>query len=173
MHFKTTICQTPKSWDVVCPDLSFGGITLLALGTVEHNIEIDEIEVIERVLGARGTEYVEGCIDPLELGLKEHDRAGREVAWDDDIGVRALSVASLCGLHCVEYLELVRQTVERVRLLCTLARGLERNSVDKLGLSTTQTYGLDYRDVSSRMARNVSYSLKPRSLLPREPANAV
>lgn len=146
MHksLKATIRQRSNAGYVVSPDLALGGISFLSVGTVQDDVEINEIQVAKRFVGTRRAEGIQRGVEPLQLCLEEHNTTGREVFGHDNFAIRTFIIETLWDNHGSRFNKLPSYTAQRLVIVAAVVRRkVNMGTVDELGFSASK---LDRRD---------------------------
>ena len=143
--------QASTAGNVVRTNLSAGRIALLAFGTVKYDVEVDKVQIAERGISPARAEALQGAVGTLELRLEYHETAGREVVWDNDLGVRALAVEDLGNDDLRNLDHLPRKTAEFLRVVVdVVGREFDTGAIDELGCRAAQLDRGDYQSVSDK-----------------------
>ena len=148
--FQATVDEVAHSGNVVGANFTSSQVPLLAIRTVEHDVQVDKVKIAEGVVGARHAELVQAGVDALQLGLEDHDTARREVFGDDDLCERAIVVETLRNHHRGHLDELSVHAAERsFGVARVIRRKLDMSTVNELGLRTTKLEVVDLTNAIS------------------------
>lgn len=111
---------------------------------MQKNVEVDQVEILEGLIGSRGAKRVQVGLDVHHLRGEEHDRARRELVRDDDLGVGTLGVLSDVLLWKRDIDEQRGETLEDLRVLgVVVGCDLDGSTGDVLGLLSRELDGVD------------------------------
>lgn len=111
---------------------------------MQKNVEVDQVKVLEGLVGSRGAQRVEIGLDVHHLRGEKHDGSRRELVRDDDLGIGTLGVLSDVLLGKRDINEQRGETLEDLGVLgVVVGRDLDGSTGDVLGLLSRELDGVD------------------------------